>query len=551
MRNLAIRLTSMILLSGGPYVALAQDQQQQTAATTPAQQLLGADQLDQIVAPIALYPDTLLAEVLMASTYPLEVVEADRWASANKNLKGDALKTAADKQDWDGSIKSLVAAPSVLSMMSTQLSWTRKLGDAVLAQQPDVMDAIQRLRATAQSQNKLQTTKQQTVSTQQQNDKQVIVIAPTDPNTVYVPYYDPAVVYGAWSYPAYPPYYFPPPAGYIAGAAIATGVAFGVGYAVGRWASGGNYWGGGCNWGNNNINVNRNIDVNRNINVNNWQHNSYHRRGVAYNNTNVQQRFGNNTIRNGSQTRLDFRGRSGNQVLQPGAGDNRPNLGGGNQGNLGGGGNRPNVGGGGDRPNVGGGGNRPNVGGGGNQANLGGGGNRPNVGGGDNRPNVGGGGSRPNVGGGGNRPGGGTARPTRESGLGNMQPRNVAAKQSQRGQASLGGGGHRGGGGGGHRGGGGGGRGGGGRRSDVRLKHDITMIGRLDNGIGFYRFIYNGDDKVYVGVMAQEVQAVMPEAVMRGRDGYLRVFYEKLGLRLQTYDEWIASGAQVPVTTTH
>jgi hypothetical protein len=523
MRNLAISLTAMILLFDVPYVALAQDQQQPTAAPPSAQQLLGADQLDQIVAPVALYPDTLLAEVLMASTYPLEVVEADRWASANKKLKGDALKTAVDKQDWDDSIKSLVATPSVLSMMSNQLSWTRKLGDAVLAQQPDVMDAIQRLRAKAQSQNKLQTTKQQTVSTQQQNGKQVIAIGPTDPNTVYVPYYDPAVVYGAWSYPAYPAYYFPPPAGYVAGAAIATGVAFGVGYAVGRWAWGGNYWGGGCNWGNNNINVNRSVN---NINVNNWQHNSYHRRGVAYNNTNVQQRFGNNTIRNGSQARLDFRGRSGNQVLQPGAGGNRPNFGGG--------------------------------------------GNQPNLGGGGNRPNVGGGGNRPNVGGGGNRPGGvagGVAKPARESGLRNIQSRNIASLESQRGRASFGGGapnlGGRGGGGGrvaggggGHRGGGGGHRGGGGgrgggRRSDVRLKHDIAIIGCLDNGVGFYRFIYNGGDKVYVGVMAQEVQAVRPEAVVRGRDGYLRVFYEKLGLKFQTYDDWIASGARVPVTTGH
>src|SRR5262249_1399482 len=328
-----------------------------------------------------------------------EVVEADRWASANKNLKGDALKAAADKQDWDDSIKSLVATPSVLSMMSTQLSWTRRLGDAVLAQQPDVMDAIQRLRAKAQAENKLQTTKQQTVSTQQQNGKQVIAIAPTDPNTVYVPYYNPAVVYGAWSSPAYPPYYFPPATGYVAGAAIATGVAFGVGYAVGRWAYGGNYWGSNCNWGNNNINVKRT----NNINVNNWQHNSYHRRGVAYNNTNVQQRFGNNTIRNGSQARRDFRGRSGNQVLQPVGSGDRPTLGGG-------GGNRP----GGNRPNVG--------GGGGNRPSIGGGSNRPNVGGG-NRPNVGSGG--PNLGGG-NRPGGAGPRPGRENGLGNMQSRNIA-----------------------------------------------------------------------------------------------------------------------------
>ena len=119
-----------------------------------------------------------------------------------------------------------------------------------------------------------------------------------------------------------------PPPGYIAGAAIATGIAFGVGYAVGRWATGGNYWGGGVNWGGNNITVNRSVNIN---NVgNNWQHNSYHRRGVAYSNSSVQQRFGNNAIRSGSQNRLDFRGRSGNAVLQPGNIGNRPNAGGGN-----------------------------------------------------------------------------------------------------------------------------------------------------------------------------------------------------------------------------
>jgi hypothetical protein len=102
------------------------------------------------------------------------------------------------------------------------------------------------------------------------------------------------------------------------------------------------------------------------------------------------------------------------------------------------------------------------------------------------------------------------------------------------------------GGGGGFRGGGGGGRGGGGRRSDIRLKHDITLLGHLDNGLGFYRFVYNGGDKAYVGVMAQDVQTVMPEAVVRGPDGYLRVSYEKLGVTFQSYDRWIASGARIP-----
>ena len=186
-----------------------------TPAPATAQQLLSNQQLDALVAPIALYPDTLLSQVLIASTYPLEVVEAARWADANKNLKGDALKAAIDKQSWDDSLKALAATPSVLAMMNEKLDWTQKLGDAVLAQQPDVMDAIQRLRQKAQANNKLPSTKQQTVTTEQQGSRQVIAIAPTDPDTIYVPYYDPSIVYGPWPYADYPPYYWPAP-GYIA-----------------------------------------------------------------------------------------------------------------------------------------------------------------------------------------------------------------------------------------------------------------------------------------------------------------------------------------------
>ncbi|HVG50029.1 MAG TPA: DUF3300 domain-containing protein, partial [Xanthobacteraceae bacterium] len=292
------------------------------AAAAQSEQLLKAEELDALVSPIALYPDTLLAEVLMASTYPLEVVQAERWADANKSLKGDQLKAAADKQSWDESVKSLTATPEVLAMMSAKLDWTQKLGDAVLAQQPDVMDAIQRLRTKAQANNKLVSTPQQKVTVKQEQSKQVIVIEPTQPDTIYVPYYDPAVVYGAWPYPSYPPYYFPAP-GYIAGGVIATGLAFGAGYAVGRWASGGNYWGGGLNWGGNNINVNRSIDVN-NTNINNWTHNSAHRHGVQYRNNDVRAKFGNNDIRAGNQARLDFRGKSGEQVLRPGG--DRPGI---------------------------------------------------------------------------------------------------------------------------------------------------------------------------------------------------------------------------------
>lgn len=223
---------------------------------------LKSEELDQLVAPIALYPDTLLSQVLIASTYPLEIVEAERGVSSNKSLKGDALKKAVDQKKWDDSIEALTATPDVLDMMSGKLEWTQKLGDAVLARQPDVMDAIQRLRQKAQANEKLTTTKQQKVSTVQQSGRGYIVIEPAAPQTVYVPYYDPAVVYGAWPYPEYPPYYFPSP-GYITGGMLATGIAFATGVAVGAWATAGNWWGGGFNWGNNNINVDNDIDINK------------------------------------------------------------------------------------------------------------------------------------------------------------------------------------------------------------------------------------------------------------------------------------------------
>jgi hypothetical protein len=205
------------------------------AGANTQQQLLSEGELDAIVAPIALYSDALLAQVLMASTYPLEVVQADRWAKANKSLKGDRLDEALAKQDWDASIKALAATPTVLAMMNDDLDWTEKLGDAVLAQQADVMDAIQRLRAKAEANGKLKTTKEQKVTvTKQADNQQTIVIEPTSPETVYVPYYEPAVVYGSWDYPAYPPYYFPPAPGWVVGGAIASGIAWGAGFAIGN-----------------------------------------------------------------------------------------------------------------------------------------------------------------------------------------------------------------------------------------------------------------------------------------------------------------------------
>ena len=326
--------------------------------------------------------------------------------------------------------------------------------------------------------------------------------------------------------------------GLCGGAAIATGLAFGAGYAVGRWASGGNYWGGGVNWGGNNINVNRPVNIN-NINAggNNWNHNPDHRHGVRYNNNNVANKFNKgNNIRNGANNRMDFRGHNGQAALRPGGAGDRPARRWRRQ--------RP---GGGDRPGAG---NRP------------GGGDRPGAG---NRP-----------GGGGERAGGvravvrakplrgraaarvpaavaaaATPSPAAAAAAAPWRRRHAATRAWARVAAvaardgwrrrrwAMGGGG--GGGGGGGRGGGGGGR-----RSDIALKHDITLLGHLDNGLGFYRFSYNGSDKAYVGVMAQEVQVVAPDAVIRGHDGYLRVFYDKLGLQFQTYNQWIASGARIP-----
>jgi Protein of unknown function (DUF3300) len=332
MFKLTMRLLAVALLFAVPQAALAQTPPPAQPASAPSQQLLTAGQLDALVAPIALYPDALLSEILMASTYPLEVVAADRWVNANKSLQGDALKAALDQQNWDDSVKSLAATPDVLDMMNNKLDWTQQLGDAVLAQQPDVMDAIQRLRVKAQANNKLQSTSQQTVTTQSTGGRQYIYIAPTDPDEIYVPYYDPSVVYGPWPYPDYPPYYWPPPA-YIGAGLIATGLAFGTGYALGRWVSGGYRWGGGFNWGGNNINVRRSISGN-NLNGNNWTHNPAHRGSVRYSNPGVAAKFGGNNARGGNP--LNFRGSGGQPVLKPGGGGTRSNPGSG----AGAGGNR-------------------------------------------------------------------------------------------------------------------------------------------------------------------------------------------------------------------
>jgi Protein of unknown function (DUF3300) len=221
---------------------------------------LSLDQLDSLVAPIALYPDPLLAQVLAASTYPLEVVLLQRWLETNKNLKDKQLADAAAKQPWDPSVQALAPLPEVVKLLGDNLQWTTDLGNAFLAQQSEVMDAVQRMRSKAQDKGALHTTQQQTVETRVIENKNVIVIEPANPEVVYMPSYEPAAVYGPAVYP-YPPISYPP-GYYAAGAAIA----FGAGVLMGAFWSGG--WGWGCGWGgHNDITINRNNNFNRNTNV--------------------------------------------------------------------------------------------------------------------------------------------------------------------------------------------------------------------------------------------------------------------------------------------
>jgi len=288
-----------------PPWAIAQEKDAETTRT------FKQEELDQMLAPVALYPDSLLAQVLMASTYPLEVVQADRWAQQNKELEGDALADELEKQDWDPSVKSLVQFPDVLAMMGEKLDWTQKLGDAFLSQQEDVTNAAQKLRTKAKESDNLKTTNEQVVKV----EKEVIIIESATPQVVYVPVYNPTVVYGTWWWPSYPPYYYYPP--YYPRPALygfATGVAIGVawGYAWGHW-----------NWHSHsvNININRNINYNKNINRDRyaqhygnrdgqWRHNPEHRKGVSYRDRKTAQQYNRAASKDAVRSRENFRGKA-------------------------------------------------------------------------------------------------------------------------------------------------------------------------------------------------------------------------------------------------
>jgi hypothetical protein len=509
------------------------------AQNAPSPPPRSAAQIEQLVAPIALYPDALLSQVLMASTYPLEVVAATRWSQANPGVTGQRLEAAMQKEPWDPSVKALTAVPQTLQMMNDKLDWMQELGDAFLAQQADVLDAVQRLRARADAAGQLKTTEQQTVAktaapasrTQQPSapasgvgagvstaPTTYYTIASTNPDEYYVPMYDPAVVYGTWPYPDYPPYYWYPP-GYSPG----RGLAFAAGVAVGAAI-----WGN-INWVNRslNINVNRYNSFNRtNIANGNWNHNPAHRGAVPYRDRDVAQRFGNagqNAAREGFRGTADAgRRQIANQPANGNLGQTKLGQKGANSPKAD---TRPaNTKQAANRPATKEAGNGPKQNAKTRQAKQTGNAKQAAS---NHRKQT----AKPKQGGG-NR--------NVAQNRGTPGPRPAARPAGGRGPSTVGRGG-------GPRGGarGGGGRGGG-RRSDIRLKHDIALLGRLDNGLGFYRFSYNGSDKAYVGVMAQEVQQVIPEAVVRDRDGYLEVLYDRLGVPFQTYERWVASGARVP-----
>ena len=286
-------LTMLVPLSG-----FAQEQ--------PTAGQFSQEELDQMLAPIALYPDSLLAQVLMAATYPLEVVQADRWTKANRNLTGDQLNDAVDQQDWDPSVKALVPFQQVLSMMDERLEWTQKLGDAFLDQQDEVMDTVQQLRAKAQAAGNLRDTEEERVTVEDGD----MEIEPAQPDVIYVPVYDPTVIYGPWWYPAFPPFFFLPPSGVVVGFHGRMG--FGRGIGVGRsWGHAWGHW----DWRNHRLNVNtdRRININRdadiaakNIQTTRWQHDVSHRKGISYRNEATRQHYGQSL--KGVDTRRDFRG---------------------------------------------------------------------------------------------------------------------------------------------------------------------------------------------------------------------------------------------------
>lgn len=281
--------------------------------TTAAQASFSEAQLDSLLAPIALYPDTVLSHVLIASTYPLEVVEADRWARNNSRLKGDDAVNAVDNQDWDPSVKALVAFPDILQRMSEDLDWTQQLGDAFLASEERVMDSIQKLRNRAYASGNLDKVEHVRVI----REEKTIVIEPSVERVVYVPAYDTRVVYGNWWWADYPPVYWHYPSSYV----FVSGFYWGPRVHIGP-----RFYFSGCHWRDRRVVVidrhhhhNNHFYDSRSVvrysNAKHWHHNPVHRRGVAYHDNHTRERFHSprESYRDTQQYRAGLRDNNGNR----------------------------------------------------------------------------------------------------------------------------------------------------------------------------------------------------------------------------------------------
>ncbi len=269
-------------------------------------------ELDQMLAPIALYPDPLLSQILMAATYSLEIVEAARWVSANPGLRGDDAVRAVAAQPWDPSVKSLVAFPQIVALMDQRLDWTQRLGNAVLTQQAQVMDTVQAMRRRANSAGNLRSSDQMRVEDQGGS----FALEPVNPQLAYVPYYDPLTIYGPWWWPDYPPVYWPAWPGYYAGPGFPVGFAWSVGVPISA-----GFFFGAFDWHHRRFDV---VNVNNfyyrpgrvNISPGPWQHDAEHRRGVPYHGEAVRQQYGRPVAPSVTGSRSEFRGRQ-SQFVEP------------------------------------------------------------------------------------------------------------------------------------------------------------------------------------------------------------------------------------------
>ena len=281
--------------------------QQAPPVPPPPDQRLSPDQLNDLVAPIALYPDPLLSQVLVACTYPLEVVQAYQWAQRNPGISGPALTQAAQQQDWDASVQALAVFPDVLKRLNDDVAWTTNLGNAFLAQQQDVMDAVQRMRQKAQQAGKLQSTEQQNVTTATDAGQPYIEIEPANPQVIYVPVYDPMWIWGPPMWYPYPRWWWPQRSFLTGGLYFGFGGPINVGFYYGAGWHGWGGWGWHPGWGSRTVIVNNSFMHRYNYNTRNvssvrgttvWAHDAAHRGGVPYANQSLRTQYQGNVRQN-------------------------------------------------------------------------------------------------------------------------------------------------------------------------------------------------------------------------------------------------------------